>query len=105
MSGNNNAGCMLCNCKKYNHYFCNILERFSHEINAKVQKLSKDNPTSPRKLKNCKKDDYPGEKKALAIQVNHIYVFLSSKHNTTNVIYKAEEDINNYPLLKRILGV
>ncbi|CAN2388888.1 Cyclin-dependent kinase-like 2 [Pristimantis euphronides] len=43
-------------------------ERFSQEISAKVQKLSKDNPSPPRKIKNCKKDDYPGEKKALAIQ-------------------------------------
>ncbi|XP_069599604.1 cyclin-dependent kinase-like 2 [Ranitomeya imitator] len=43
-------------------------ERFSQEISAKVQKLSKDNPSPPRKIKNSKKDDYPGEKKALAIQ-------------------------------------
>ncbi|XP_040274050.1 cyclin-dependent kinase-like 2 [Bufo bufo] len=43
-------------------------ERFSQEISVKVQKLSKDNPSPPRKIKNCKKDDYPGEKKALAIQ-------------------------------------
>ncbi|XP_056424118.1 cyclin-dependent kinase-like 2 [Hyla sarda] len=43
-------------------------ERFSQEISAKVQKLSKDNPSPPRKIKNSKKDDYPGEKKALAMQ-------------------------------------
>ncbi|XP_069832877.1 cyclin-dependent kinase-like 2 isoform X2 [Dendropsophus ebraccatus] len=43
-------------------------ERFSQEISAKVQKLSKDNPSPPRKIKNCKKDDYPEEKKALALQ-------------------------------------
>ncbi|XP_075716813.1 cyclin-dependent kinase-like 2 [Rhinoderma darwinii] len=43
-------------------------ERFSQEISARVQKLSKDNPPPPRKIKNCKKDEYPGEKKALAIQ-------------------------------------
>ncbi|KAM3937420.1 cyclin-dependent kinase-like 2 isoform 2-T2 [Leptodactylus fuscus] len=43
-------------------------ERFSLEISAKVQKLCKEHPSPPRKIKNCKKDDYPGEKKALAIQ-------------------------------------
>ncbi|XP_071973323.1 cyclin-dependent kinase-like 2 [Engystomops pustulosus] len=43
-------------------------ERFAQEVSSKVQKLSKDNPSPPRKVKNCKKDDYPGEKKALAIQ-------------------------------------
>ncbi|KAM5193699.1 cyclin-dependent kinase-like 2 [Mantella aurantiaca] len=45
-------------------------ERFSQEVSAKVQKLSKDIQSQPKKSKNVKKekDDYPGEKKALALQ-------------------------------------
>ncbi|CAI9599196.1 unnamed protein product [Staurois parvus] len=45
-------------------------ERFSQEISAKVQKLSKDIQPQTKKTKNVKKekDDYPGEKKALALQ-------------------------------------
>lgn len=45
-------------------------ERFSQEVSAKVQKLSKDIQPQPKKTKNVKKekDDYPGEKKALALQ-------------------------------------
>ncbi|XP_053317587.1 cyclin-dependent kinase-like 2 [Spea bombifrons] len=43
-------------------------ERFSLEISAKVQKLSKDNPPQTKKMKNQKKEDHPGEKKALALQ-------------------------------------
>ncbi|XP_063772809.1 cyclin-dependent kinase-like 2 [Pseudophryne corroboree] len=45
-------------------------ERFSQEISVKVQKLCKDIPSQLKKTKNVKKekDDYPGEKKALAMQ-------------------------------------
>ncbi|XP_075058308.1 cyclin-dependent kinase-like 2 isoform X2 [Mixophyes fleayi] len=45
-------------------------ERLSQEISVKVQKLCKDNPTQLKKIKNSKKekDDYPGDKKALAMQ-------------------------------------
>ncbi|KAM4808945.1 cyclin-dependent kinase-like 2 [Rhinophrynus dorsalis] len=48
----------------------NFSERFSQEISAKLQNLPKDNIPQAKKIKHYKKekDDYPGEKKALAIQ-------------------------------------